>query len=198
MSDISRRDAVRRLAMVLASTGAIDAVGAQAIHAMTAEAQASSGGSYTPKTFTPAQFRLLERLTDLIIPVENGKPGAVGAGCAAWIDMISSENERLKSIYNTGFAWLDRTMKERGAADFVSATAAQQTALLDEIAYRRNESPALASGIEFFGWVRRMTVDAFYTSEIGFKDIDYRGNDHLGSYPSPVASIQYAVKRAGL
>ena len=201
MSDISRRDAVRRLAMVLASTGAIDAVGAQAIHAfvrMTAEAQASSGGSYTPKTFTPAQFRLLERLTDLIIPVENGKPGAVAAGCAAWIDMISSENDRLKSIYNTGFAWLDRTMKERGAADFVSATAAQQTALLDEIAYRRNESPGLAPGIEFFGWVRRMTVDAFYTSEIGFKDIDYRGNDHLGSYPSPVASIEYAVKRAGL
>jgi hypothetical protein len=184
--------------MVLASTGALDAVGAQAIHAMTAEAQAASGGTYAPKTFTPAQYRLLERLTDLIIPVEDGKPGAVAAGCAAWIDMISSENDRLKSIYNNGFAWLDRTIKERGAADFVSATAAQQTALLDEIAYRRNESPALAPGIEFFGWVRRMTVDAFYTSEIGFKDIDYRGNDHLGSYPSPVASIEYAVKRAGL
>ena len=198
MSEISRRDAVRRLAMVLVSTGALDAVGAQTIHAMTAEAQASSGGTYTPKTFTPAQYRLLERLTDLIIPVEDGKPGAVAAGCAAWIDMISSENDRLKSIYTNGFAWLDRTMKERGAADFVSATAAQQTALLDEIAYRRNESQALAPGIEFFGWVRRMTVDAFYTSEIGFKDIDYRGNDHLGSYPSPVASIEYAVKRAGL
>ena len=198
MSEISRRDAVRRLAMVLASTGALDAVGAQTIHAIAAEAQAASGGTYTPKAFTPAQFQLLERLTDLIIPVEDGKPGAVAAGSAAWIDMISSENDRLKSIYNNGFAWLDRTMKERGAADFVSATAAQQTALLDEIAYRRNESPALAPGIEFFGWARRMTVDAFYTSEIGFKDIDYRGNDHLGSYPSPVASIEYAVKRAGL
>ena len=85
--------------------------------------------------------RLLERLTDLIIPVEDGKPGALAAGCAAWIDMISSENDRLKSIYNTGFAWLDQAMKTRGAADFVSATPAQQTELLDVIAYRRNESP---------------------------------------------------------
>jgi hypothetical protein len=198
MSEISRRDAVRRLAMVLASTGALDAVGAQTIHAMTAEAQAASGGTYSPKTFTAAQFRLLERLTDLIIPVEDGKPGAVAAGCAAWIDMISSENDRLKSVYHTGFAWMDQAIKERGAADFVSATPAQQTALLDQIAYRRNETSVLAPGIEFFGWVRRMTVDAFYTSEIGFKDIDYRGNTHLGSYPSPTASIEYAVKRAGL
>lgn len=198
MSEISRRDAVRRLAMVLAGTGALDAVGAQTIHALAAEAQAASGGTYAPKTFTPAQFRLLERLTDLIIPVEDGKPGALAAGCAPWIDMISSENDRLKSIYTAGFAWLDAAMKARGAADFVSATPAQQTALLDEIAYRRNETPALAPGIEFFAWVRRMTVDAFYTSEIGFRDIDYRGNTHLGAYPSPVASIDYAVKKAGL
>jgi len=201
MSEISRRDAVRRLAMVLAGTGALDAAGAQTIHAfvrMTAEAQAASGGTYAPKTFSAAQFRLLERLTDLIIPVEDGKPGALAAGCAPWIDMIASENDRLKSIYNTGLAWLDQAMKERGAADFVGATPAQQGALLDEIAYRRNQTPALAPGIEFFTWVRRMTVDAFYTSEIGFRDIDYRGNTHLGSYPTPVASIEYAVKRAGL
>jgi hypothetical protein len=197
MSEITRRDAVRRLAMVLASTGAIDAIGGQMIHAMTAAAQGRARG-YTPQTFTPAQYQLLERLTDLIIPVEDGKPGALAAGCAAWIDMISSENDRLKSIYNTGFTWLDRTMKERGAADFVSASPAQQTELLDLIAYRRNQSSALEAGIEFFGWVRRMTVDAFYTSEIGFKDIDYRGNAPMGSFPSPVASIAYATKRAGL
>jgi hypothetical protein len=196
MSDLSRRDALRRLALAFTAIGTLDRVAAEEVHHFV---QASSGsGPYTPKTLSAHDYKTLERLTDLIIPVENGRPGALAAGAAAWIDMISSENDRLKSIYNTGFAWLDRTMKERGAADFVSATAAQQTALLDEIAYRRNESPALASGIEFFGWVRRMTVDAFYTSEIGFKDIDYRGNDHLGSYPSPVASIEYAVKRAGL
>ena len=42
------------------------------------------------------------------------------------------------------------------------------------------------------------TVDAFYTSEIGFRDIDYRGNAPMASYPSPVESIEYAVKKAGL
>jgi gluconate 2-dehydrogenase gamma chain len=198
MSDITRRDALRRLALVLTATGLVDRAAAQEVHSMTAEAQAANGGAYSPKAFTPHQFRTLERLTDLIIPVENGAPGALAAGAAAWIDMISSENDQLKTTYGNGFTWLDATMKQRGAADFVSATPEQQTALLDLIAYRRNQSPDLAPGIEFFGWVRRMTVDAFYTSEIGIKDIDYRGNRPMASYPSPEESIAYALKKAGL
>lgn len=198
MSEISRRDALRRLALVLTATGVIDRAGAEEVHAFAAEAQASNGGTYSPKTFTDQQFRTLERLTDHIIPVENGAPGAVAAGAAAWIDTISSENDRLKTIYRDGFTWLDAAMKSRGAEDFVSATPEQQTTLLDLIAYRRNQTPELAPGIEFFTWVRRMTVDAFYTSAIGFKDVDYRGNSPMASYPSPTEAIEYALKKAGL
>ena len=117
---------------------------------MTSQAAAAAGGAYTPKTFTAAQYRTLERLTDLIIPVENGAPGALAAGAPAWIDMISSENDELKASYAKGFAWLDGAMKTRGAADFVSASQADQTALLDLIAYRRNASTELTPGIEFF------------------------------------------------
>jgi hypothetical protein len=195
---ISRRDALRRLALVLTATGALDRVGAEEVHAYAAEAQSSNGGTYSPKAFTDHQYRTLERLTDHIIPVENGAPGAVAAGAAAWIDMISSENDQLKTIYGNGFTWLDAAMTSRGAADFVSATPEKQTALLDVIAYRRNQSPELAPGIEFFSWVRRMTVDAFYTSAIGLKDVDYRGNSPMASYPSPTEAIAYALKRAGL
>jgi hypothetical protein len=195
MSEISRRDALRRLGLALMATGALDRLSAQEVHHLTAEAQAAATGPYTPKSFTATEFRILERLTDLIIPVENGAPGALAAGCAAWIDMISSENDQLKKIYKDGFAWVDGAMKTRGAASFIEATSEQQTALLDQIAYRRNQSPELTPGIEFFTWVRRMTVDAFYTSEIGIKDIDYRGNRPMGSYPEPTEQIAYVLKR---
>src|SRR6185436_367838 len=109
MSEISRRDALRRLGVALMATGALDRVGAGEVHALAAQGQA--GGAFTPKSFTQAEFRTLERLTDLIIPVENGAPGAVAAGCAAWIDLISSENDQLKKIYKDGFAWVDSAMK---------------------------------------------------------------------------------------
>jgi gluconate 2-dehydrogenase gamma chain len=195
MSELSRRDALRRLGLALMASGVIDRVSAEEVHHFTAEAQAAASGAYRPKTFTEAEFRTLEGLTDLIIPVENGKPGAVAAGCAAWIDMISSENDQLKKIYKDGFGWIDGAMKTRGAASFVSATPEQQTALLDVIAYQRNQSPEVAAGITFFSWVRRMTVDAFYTSEIGIKDIDYRGNSPQGSFPEPTEQIAYVLKR---
>ena len=194
MSELSRRDVLRRLALVLAATGTIDRASAQEVHHLAALGQ-STGGGHRPQAFTDHEFRTLERLTDLIVPVENGAPGAVAAGCAAWIDTISSENEKLTSIYKDGFKWLDAAMKSRGGTDFVSAAPAEQTALLDVIAYRRNQTPELEPGIQFFSWVRRMTADAFYTSEIGIKDIDYRGNSPLGSYPTPVEAITYALKR---
>ncbi len=197
MSDISRRDVLRRLALALTAAGTLDRVSAQEVHHLAAHGQ-KSGGPYAPRAFTDHEFRTLERLTDLIIPVERGAPGAVAAGCAAWIDTISSENEELTTVYKDGFEWLDERMRAHGPDGFVSAPAAEQIALLDLIAYRRNQTPELAPGIQFFSWVRRMTVDAFYTSEIGVRDIDYRGNSPMASYPSPVDAIAYAVKRVGI
>jgi hypothetical protein len=190
MSELSRRDILRRLALTLIAGGALDRASAQDVHQLAANTQTA-----TPRMLTAAEFRTLERLTDLVIPVENGAPGALAAGAAAWIDTISSENDELTRIYKEGLAWLDAAMKRRGAADFVSAPPSEQTALLDLIAYRRHASAELSPGIEFFTWVRRMTVDAFYTSEIGIRDIDYRGNSAMASYPSPTEAIAYAVER---
>jgi hypothetical protein len=198
MSELTRRDVLRRLGVTLMATGALDRVSAQEVHHLALTAQASNGGSYSPKALTDHEYRTLVQLTDFIIPVENGKPGAVAAGAAAWIDMLASENAQLKTIYTKGLAWIDEAMKKRSAKDFVSAATDQQTALLDLIAYRRNESPELAPGIQFFTMARRMTVDAFYTSEIGIADIDYRGNRPQASYPEPTEAIAYALKRSGL
>ena len=195
MSEISRRDALRRLGLAMMTAGALDRLSAEEVHHFAGTGQASAG-PYTPKALAAPEFATLERLTDLIIPVENGAPGALAAGCAAWIDTISSENPQLTKIYKDGLAWLDTAMKSRGAASFVAATPEQQTALLDLIAYRRNKETAdLVPGIEFFTWARRMTVDAFYTSPIGIKDIDYRGNSPMGSYPEPTEQIAYVLKR---
>src|SRR5688572_21182728 len=149
MSDLSRRDLLRRLALVLTASGTLDRISAREIHQI-----ASGGGvsNYVPRTLDEHEYRTLERLTDLIVPVENGAPGALAAGAAAWIDTISSENDQLGKIYKDGLAWLDGAMKARGAADFVSAAPGAQTALLDLIAFRRNQSPELAPGIQFFTW----------------------------------------------
>ena len=66
--------------------------------------------------------------------------------------MLAGANDQLKRIYTTG--WPGWTTHARSVAphDFLSASPAQQTALLDLIAYRRNQTPELAPGIQFFTW----------------------------------------------
>src|SRR5690349_12375570 len=92
--EISRRDVLRRVAAAFIAAGTIDRASAQEVHHLATMAQAASGGSYTPVSLTAVEFKTLERLTDLIIPVENGAPGALAAGAANWIDTMLSENAK--------------------------------------------------------------------------------------------------------
>ena len=48
----------------------------------------------------------------------------------------------------------------------------------------------------FFDWVRKMTVDAFYTSPIGVKDIGYEGNAPTASMLCRRKRMEYALKRS--
>ena len=197
MSEITRRDALSRIAIAFATGGIVDRLdrlAAQELH-HTVQAASGSGGAYVPKALTPRQFRTLERLTDLIVPVENGKPGALQAEVAAWIDLLLSVNDELRTRYTIGLGWIDTAMKARGAADFVSATPEQQTALLDVIAYQRHRSPEFDPGIDFFILARRMTVGGFYTSRIGMRDV-YQGNTPRAAFTVPPEALDYVLSRS--
>jgi hypothetical protein len=198
MSEITRRDALTRIALAFAAAGAVDGadyLAAQELHHAVRQAASGSGGAYVPKALTARQFRTLERLTDLIVPVENGKPGAVQAEVPAWIDMLLGVNDELKTRYTSGLGWIDAAMKERGAADFLAATPDQQAALLDVIAYQRNRTPELDPGIDFFVLVRRMTVGGFYTSRVGMRDI-YPGNTPRAAFTVPPEALDYVLNRS--
>lgn len=194
MSDVTRREALTQLATAFAAAAVIDYALGQDVHALVR--QSLAGGAYAPKALSPAQFHTLERLTDLIVPVENGRPGALQAGVPAWIDALLAVNDELKTKYVAGLGWLDTTMAARGAADFASATPDRQTALLDLIAFKKNASPDLDPGIAFFTLARRMTVDGFYTSEAGIRDLIPNGRPPLTEFIVPQESIDYVLSRS--
>ncbi len=197
MSDVTRRDVLRRLALTIAAAGAVDALAAEEAHHAVRQATKRGGGRYRPKALSAHEFRTLERLTDLIIPAEDTRPGAVQCDVAAWIDSLLDVNAELKDRYGKGLAWVDAAMKKRGAADFVGASTAEQTALLDLIAYQRNRSEELDPGIDFFILARRMTADGFYTSPIGMRDV-YQGNSPQATFTVPEASMRHVLGRSPL
>ena len=196
MSDVTRRDVLQRLAAAMMAAAAIDTLDAHEAHLAAHQAAASTGGRYTPKALTAKEFAALERLTDLIIPADD-KPGAVQAGVAPWIDTLLNVNADLKAKYTTGLAWLDTAIAANGAKDFTSATPAQQAALLDVIAFRRNSTPENAVGVDFFVLLRRMTCDGFYTSALGMRDV-YMGSMPQASFVVPQAAVDYVINRSPL
>jgi gluconate 2-dehydrogenase gamma chain len=171
---------------------------AQAQHVHDAVSQVRANGPYKPKLLTDHEYATVQRLAELIIPADDVSPSAVEAGAPEFIDLLASGSPEMARIYTGGIGWLDHEMEKRYGSAFVTAQPAQQTAMLDLIAYRKTSDPGLAPGIEFFDWARKMVVDAFYTSPIGVKDVGYMGNKGMTTFEVPTAAIDYALKRSGL
>jgi gluconate 2-dehydrogenase gamma chain len=218
---IDRRSMIRRLALAITSVGVLDLDAAQHVHTETAAEKAK--GPYKVKAFQPAEYKTLQRLAEIIVPKDDVSGSGLDAGAPEFIDVLSSQNEALADIFHGGLAWLDAEMRKRHQTTFVNATPAQQTAMLDvlveagrveaarrteELVYEKSASykdfsgytvhrpEELGPGIVFFDWVRKMTVDAFYTSAIGMKDLGYKGNGAYSKYVVPNEAMEYALKRS--
>ena len=195
MEDTSRRELFRiiggSLVLSAAGSGVLSPALAQHVHAEVAAVKSlSAGPNYVPKKFTRHNFLTLKTLGDIIIP------GASDAGAAEFIDFLSSHNDELAAIFNGGFGWLDNYMQKTYGADFLNATSAQQTELLDKLAYEKNRTPETAAGVHFWTWTRNMVVDAYYTSPAGVKDIGYMGNGAMKIFSVPQEAVDYAIKRS--
>lgn len=196
VDDVSRRGALRRIALALTAVGArsLDLASAQQVHH--AARSASPSGAYQAKFLNPHEYRTVARLAELIVPADERGGSAVDAGAPQFIDVLCSENEKLGRIYSGGLGWFDAWMRQQHDTSFVDATEQQQTALLDAIvaeeAGRESEvGTELGPGIRFFDWIRKMTVDAYYSSEIGIKDLRYQGNGAYSEYTVPKEALDF-------
>lgn len=185
----SRRNVLVSIASAAAVAASVSDVEAQHVHEAVADTKAS--GPYTPKAFTEHETKTLRALCEMIVP------GATQGGVFEYIDLLSSHNDELKLIYTGGLGWLDRKMEARVNATFVEAKPADQKAMLDIIAFRMN-SDAYGPGVHFFDWARKMTVDAYYTSAAGIKELGYKGNGGMSEFKVPADALEYALKRSGL
>jgi gluconate 2-dehydrogenase gamma chain len=201
----SRRDLLRHIGAACSAgglaagvvTSVLTAQDAQHVHNAVAQDAAAQKGKYQPKALTTHEFATLERLAGQIIPADEHSKGALEAGAADFIDFLCAASDEMRDIYTGGLAWLDDAARRRyNGKGFLGAQPSEQTALLDLIAWRKNESPELNPGIQFFSWARRMVADAYYTSPIGIKDLGYLGNTAVAQFSVPQEAVEYALKRS--
>jgi gluconate 2-dehydrogenase gamma chain len=186
---ISRRDILKTLAIGAAAGSVLQVIPAEAaeyVHELVrAEKGTAPAAKYTPKYFSARQYATLIFLCDAIIPKDEHSGGAVEAGAPEFIDLLTSENEKFQLRLGGGLSWLDGFTSDRYGSTFLDGTPQQKVETMDLIAFRENahKDHSLSQGVAFFGLLRNMTCDAFYTSKIGIADLQYIGNTSLREFP---------------
>jgi hypothetical protein len=179
--NISRRAALKVIAVGVGTASALpvlnhNALGQHAAHdtqkAAAATAPAKAGGRF----FTPHELETVDSISNLIIPADEHSPGASAAGVYAFIDlMVSESSDEVKKLWRDGLAAVDKMSETRSSAAFLRSSQEQQTALLKAIS--RNERRPKAIEEQFFVAIKSLTVDGYYTSEIGIhQELRYQGN----------------------
>jgi gluconate 2-dehydrogenase gamma chain len=168
---IERRDALR---MIAAASVAGGFPGFVRWGFAFAPQRTNRPAQYQPQFFTPAEYALLERATDLIIPSDE-TPGAREAGVSEFIDFMVASDPSLQYRFRYGLLWLDTLSRSRHGRAFVDINNAQQTSLLEPLAYTARHEPGQEDGRAFFRLLREYTVMGFYTTRIGWQELDVPG-----------------------
>jgi len=186
---ISRRDILKSLGMTAVTGSVLRVIPLQAAeyaHRMVhAEKAVAADQVYVPKFFSAHFYKTLQSLCATIIPSDQDSKGAIEAGAPEFIDLIASENKDYQVALGGGLMWLDNTCIDRYGKPYLDCTPDQQKEILDLIAYRKNakKDPSLGQGIEFFSFLRKLTADGFFTSEIGIEYLGYIGNTFVKEFP---------------
>ncbi len=186
---ISRRDILKSLTVTAVAGSVLRVIpleAAEYAHRMIKAEKAAAGNSvYTPKFFSAHAYKTLQSLCQTIIPSDEEAKGAVEAGAPEFIDLLTSESQEYQVTLGGGLMWLDNTCTDRYEKAYLDCTADQQKEILDLIAYRKNakKDPSLGQGIAFFSFLRKLTADGFFTSEIGIAYLGYIGNTYVTEFP---------------
>ena len=181
--------------------------------------QQTQAGDYEVRGFEPHEWTLLRTLAELIIPADEHSGSALDAGAPEFIDLLTSNNRELQRILTSGMLWLEHEMNDEFGTGFADATTEQQHEMLSRLAheiqptdpgyagivesdeyqgffdYTTEEWSDDAPGIRFFSWVRRLVVDAFYSSQEGVKDVGYVGNKFVREYRVPEEALLHVKGR---
>jgi len=79
------------------------------------------------------------------------------------------------NICRAGLAWLP--------AEFLSLQAARQLALLDSISDQHRAERSQNAGTQLFDYLKAETIRGFYTSKVGLKELDFKGNVFYAQSP---------------
>ena len=128
------------------------------------------------KFFTAHEMATITILADIIMPKDAVSGNASDAKVPDFIEFIVKDMPNHQTPLRGGLRWLDMQCFKQFTKAFMDCDAKQQITMVDQIAYPNKAKPDMKQGVAFFTMMRNLTTTAFFTSEIGVKDLGYMGN----------------------
>jgi gluconate 2-dehydrogenase gamma chain len=132
--------------------------------------------------FTAREMRTVRVMANDVIPRDERSGSATDAGVPAFIDFnlsVPETSEETRVVWRGGLRWMDTESRRRFGVAYAAAAPAQRHQILEDISWRDRVRPELRHGAAFFAMFRDMVAAGFFSSAIGFKDLQYQGNTFL-------------------
>ena len=179
MSEMNRRDALKVLGLApLAASIGVAPTHLERVTRAVARLE-ELGAPGTPTFFNAHEWATVRVLVDYIIPRDERSGSATDAKVPEFIDFLMADRESSEAsrvAMHGGLAWLDNECQHRFAKSFLTATDAQRRQLLDDIAWPTKARPELHPGVVFFSRFRDLTASGFFSTQMGWQDVQYKGN----------------------
>lgn len=190
---MSRRDAVKLLG-VAPLLGVLEWSAVDIGRAARFVNKLADAGEYEPRFFTAPEWRTVNILVDYVIPKDDRSGSATDAKVPEFMDfMLSDEltatSDATRTAMRDGLLWLDEECRRRFRRPFADCSDAQRRRVLDDIAWPRRARTEMADGVTFFNRFRDMTASGFFSSAIGWRDLEYQGHTFVTEWngcPEPV------------
>lgn len=159
---ITRRDALARLALIMGGT----LIGGESW---------LRGSALTDKTnaadFSAADVALLDEIGDTIIPATD-TPGAKATDIGAFMVMMVKDcyDDAHHAAFQIGLVKINAASRAKFGQDFMTASPAERTALLNEldaVQKQHNAAKAESEPAHYFRMMKQLTLLGYFTSEIG-------------------------------
>jgi hypothetical protein len=132
----------------------------------------------TDQFFNEHELETIGVLSALILPANDKFPSAKEVGVPEFIEFIVKDLPNYQTPIRGGLMWLDHTSNTKFAVEFKAASEIQQKEILDAIAFPDITKPQSEWPLEeqFFLTMKNLTLTGYYTTQTGFEDLDYKGN----------------------
>ena len=132
---------------------------------------------FNEKFFTDDELITLDKICNIILP-PNEYGSIRDAEVVQLIEFMAKDIPTYQKPLRDGLIWIDSESESRFNKIFSQLNLENQKEIFDDIAYYdpNNSIDEYPEEVQWFNLVRNLTMTGYFTSEVGIKELGYKGN----------------------